>query len=224
MHTRLPAAVGEDPARRGVGVVDDAASRGESRRHARLDVLASDGHVDVHRVPERLVRVELLHPDRRAVAERVDGVVVGQRCVPEDSAPEADIDRVGLRSDRQLDLLRTCAVGDGTVRPRDRRDRPRRSMCRSSSRNTPRRQPHAETVVGDRQQSPRALEAGHAARPPRQAAPLRRATGRGTRQSRRRAAPPSRSSTPKPTTEHGHHPRASRQPRTTWMLNSRRAD
>jgi hypothetical protein len=49
-HTRLPAAVGEDPARRGVGDVDDAASCGQRRRHARLDVLASDGHVDVHRV------------------------------------------------------------------------------------------------------------------------------------------------------------------------------
>lgn len=106
-------AVREDPAARGVGAVDDAASCGKGRRHTRLDLLASDGHVDVHRVPERLVRVELLHPDRRAVAERIDGIVVVYRRVPEGGAPEADLDRVGLGSYRYLNLLRTCAVGEG---------------------------------------------------------------------------------------------------------------
>ena len=33
-----------------------------SSDHPRLDVVASDRHVDVHRAPERLVWVELLHP------------------------------------------------------------------------------------------------------------------------------------------------------------------
>ena len=82
--------------------------------------LAGNRYVQVHGVTEALLRVEILHPHRGAVAERVDSVVVGQPRVPEDSAPEADIDCVGLRSYRELDLLRTCAVGDGAVRSRDR--------------------------------------------------------------------------------------------------------
>ena len=44
------------------------------------------------RVPQRLGRVEILHPDRRAVTERIDCVVVVHRGVPEDGTPEADID------------------------------------------------------------------------------------------------------------------------------------
>jgi hypothetical protein len=35
----------------GIGVVDHAASCSKGRHQARLDVLASDGHVHVHRVP-----------------------------------------------------------------------------------------------------------------------------------------------------------------------------
>ena len=74
-------AVGEDPGTGGVGVLDDVTACGERGRQPCLDVLTSDGHVDVHRVLERLVGVELLQPDRRAVAQRVDGVVLGQRCI-----------------------------------------------------------------------------------------------------------------------------------------------
>jgi hypothetical protein len=153
-------AVCEDPAGRGIGVVDDAAAGGKGSRHSRLDVLPSDGHIDVHRMPERLVRVKFLHPDRRAVAERVDGVAVSQPCVPEDCAPETDFDRLGLRSYRQLNLLNSCAVGEGTLRPRDRRDCPRKVDVTLLQPKHTAAQPHAEMIVGERQKSARTLEAG----------------------------------------------------------------
>ncbi len=104
----------------------------------------------MHRVPERLGRVEVLHPDRRAVTERVDGVVVGQARVPEDSAPEADVDRVGLRSDRQADLLRTGPIGDSTVCTRHRRNCPRKCDVPLLQPKHAAGQPHAETAISDR--------------------------------------------------------------------------
>ena len=50
-------AVREYSDRRSVGVVDYAAFCTKGRRQARLDMLATDGHVDVHRMQERPVRV-----------------------------------------------------------------------------------------------------------------------------------------------------------------------
>ena len=58
--------------------------------------------------------------------------------VPEDGAPEAHVDRVGLGGDRDLDLLDGTAVGDGAAgraRPRTRHGRARRargSRCQRS--------------------------------------------------------------------------------------------
>jgi len=74
--------VGDDPSGRGITVVYEAAPCGERRRDARLRVLSSNRDVDVHRVAQRLVRAEFLHPDGRAVAQRVDRVVVGERFLP----------------------------------------------------------------------------------------------------------------------------------------------
>jgi hypothetical protein len=102
--------------------VDDAASRGERGRQAGLDVLAGNRHIDVHRVPQRLGLVEILHPDRRPMAEGVDGVVAGQFGVPEDGPPEADIDGLGMCRDGELNLLCTGAIRDGSMPSRDRRD------------------------------------------------------------------------------------------------------
>jgi hypothetical protein len=147
MHTRLPARSARiQPA----GASASSKMRPPAARAAarRLDVLASDGHVDVHRVPERLGRVEFLHPDRRAVAEGVDGVVVVQARVPEDSAPEADVDRVGFAA---IASWTFCAPVRSATAPCARAiaETARASaMCRSSSRDTPRvnrtlRQPSA---------------------------------------------------------------------------------
>ncbi len=77
-------------------------------REALPGMLASEGHVDVHRVPQRLRRVQLLHPDGGSVAERVDGVVVGHRRVAEHRPPEANVDCVGLSA------MASCT--SGTVR------------------------------------------------------------------------------------------------------------
>ena len=105
------------------GRVDDPAACGERSGKTLLDLLASNGHVDMHRMSQWLGWVKILHPDHRSVAERVDGVVVGHPGVPEGSAPEANIDRIWLRRDGERHLLRTRAVDDGSVRPRHRRDR-----------------------------------------------------------------------------------------------------
>lgn len=106
-------------------LVDDAPARGERRREPRLDVLARDRHIDVHRVPQWLGLIELLHPDCRSVAERIDRIIVGHGVIAEHSAPEADVHRLGLRGDRELYLLDGRAIGEGAVRSCDRRDRPR---------------------------------------------------------------------------------------------------
>ena len=102
----------------------------------------------VHRVLELLVRVELLHPNSRADPRRCRRPAVRT----EDSAPEADIDGIGLRSDRDLNLVHACAVGDGPMRPRSRRHCPRKVDVRLLQSEHTATQPDAETVVGDRQQ------------------------------------------------------------------------
>jgi hypothetical protein len=112
----------------------------------------------VHRVSQWLRRVKILHPDRRSVADRVDGVVVGHPCVPEDSAPEANIDRIWLPRDGELYLLRTRAVDDASVRPRQRRDRSGKVDVLLLQLPDVASQPHGELVVGDRHQRPRAIE------------------------------------------------------------------
>jgi hypothetical protein len=86
-------------------------------------VLAGNRHVNVHRVPQRLGLVEILHPDRRPMAEWVDGVVAGQLGIPEDGPPEADIDGLGVCRDGELDLLCTAATRGGSLLSRDGRDR-----------------------------------------------------------------------------------------------------
>src|SRR3954449_9309143 len=77
-------AVGERPVRWGIRIVNDAAPGGEGGTQACLDVFARNGYIDVHRVPQWLGLLEILHPDCRPMAERVDGVVVVLLGVPED--------------------------------------------------------------------------------------------------------------------------------------------
>ncbi len=149
----------------------------------------------MHRVPERLGRVELLHADRRAVAERVDGVVVCQLASPRTARQKPTSTASGCAA---IVSWTSWAPVRSATAPCSRAiaETARASaMCRSSSRNTPRvnrtlRLPSA-TATGF--PSPRARAT---ARPPRPAAPLRRATGRETRRSLRRAEPPSRQRRP----------------------------
>ena len=70
-------------------LVHHAATRRKRRLEPRLDMLACDRHVDVHRVSQRLGLIELLHPHRRSVSERIDGIVVGHRGVAECSAQKS---------------------------------------------------------------------------------------------------------------------------------------
>jgi len=94
------------------GAGDDAPTRRERRREPCLDVLAGDRQVDVHGMAQRLGIIEVLHPDRLSVAERVDGVVIVKGRVTERGTPEPDVQLVRLRRDRQLHLLYGVAVRD----------------------------------------------------------------------------------------------------------------
>ena len=105
-------------------------------------------------MPQRPRLVEVLHPDRRPVAEGVDRVVVGHREVPEDGAPEADVDQAGVRGHGELDLLHGSPVGGGSVRPRDVRDRSRELDVALLEVPDVAGQPDGEAVVGERQQHP----------------------------------------------------------------------
>ena len=75
---------------------DDAPSR-NGRGESPLRLLARHRDVDVHGVAQRLLLVELLHPDGGAVAERIDRVVTLHRRIAEHRAPEAQVNRIGLR-------------------------------------------------------------------------------------------------------------------------------
>ena len=100
---------------------------------------------------------------------------------------------VGLRRDGELDLLRTRRGRRRLRAARATAETARASStCRGSSRQTPRVNRTVSRSSAIVISTPDAVEAGDAARPRRQAAPPRRATGRGTPPSLRRATPPSR--------------------------------
>ena len=125
---------------------------------ARRDVLARDRHVEMHRVPQRLGLVELLHPDRRSVSEGIHRIVVSHRRVAEHSAPEADVNRIALRRDRELHLLDGRTIRGRTVRARDCRHGPRELDVSRLELPEVATQPDGEAGIGHREQHARALE------------------------------------------------------------------
>ena len=142
-------------------MTDDAAACGERSRQAGLDMLAGNRYVDVHRVPQRLGLVEILHPDCRPMAEWVDRVVVCQLGVPEDGAPEPYVDPPGMGRDGERYLLRTGAIRDGSMPSCDRRD----SSCKLDvlplQLKDAARQPHSELAISDGDEHTRAFDARH---------------------------------------------------------------
>jgi hypothetical protein len=112
---------------------------------------------------QRFVRIQVLHPDRGALAVRIDAVVLVQRRIAEDGAPEAEVDRVGLGGHRHLDLLDRAPVGRGPVLARQSRDgfRDLEVACFSAPHLA--RELHGEAVGCCRQQGSRleARDIGH---------------------------------------------------------------
>jgi hypothetical protein len=161
MQTRLPARSASTQAPGGTRIVDDAAACRERSRQACLDVLPGNGHVDVHRVPQWLGLVEILHPDRRSMAEWIEGVVVGHPGVPKHSPPEANIDGLGVRRDGELDLLCAGAIRDGSMLSRDGRDRSSKFDVSRLQLPNAARQPHGQLVIGNGYQHTRAFDASH---------------------------------------------------------------
>jgi hypothetical protein len=106
-------------------LVDDTAARSDRCLEPRLNVLARDRHVDVHRVTQWFGLVELLHPDRRSVSKRIDRIVVGHRGVAEDGAPKPDVNCIAFCRYRDLHFLDGRTIGDCTVFPRNYRNGPR---------------------------------------------------------------------------------------------------
>lgn len=101
--------VGEGLACRG-RAVNDTAACGERSDKAPLDVLAGNRHIDVHRVLHWLGFVKILHPHPSTRGRGVDGMVVVQLGVPENGPPEANIDGLRVRRERELDVLRAGAI------------------------------------------------------------------------------------------------------------------
>ena len=158
----VPRAVGQNPSRRGLVVLDDASTGGESRRDASFDLLAGNRDVHMHGVPQGLVRAEFLHPHRRTVTKRIDRVVGGQRRITQDSAPETHVRGVGLGGDRDLDFLHGSAVRDSPMRPRGCRDGAGDIDVRLLQSKHATAQPNGEAIVSDRQQNSGPLEARYA--------------------------------------------------------------
>ena len=118
-------AVGQRPVRWCMRFIDDTAARSNRRIEPRLDVLARDRDVDVHRVTQGLGLIELLHPDRRSMPHRVDSIVVGHRSVTEDGAPETDVNRIAFRCYGELYFLHGRTIRDCTAFTRNCRNGPR---------------------------------------------------------------------------------------------------
>ena len=189
MHTRLPARSARVQCSfDSVTIRPPAASAAANLRAP----VAGHRHVHVHRVAQRLRGVELLHPDGRAVAERVDDVVVGERRVAEDRRPERLVDLVGLRGDGELDLLDRRPVGCCAAGPRDGRDRARKLDVLRFEPPHVAGQPYRQPRAGDGEDGSRAIDAWRRRRSPRRGAPPPPSSRRGTLPSRRRGAPPSR--------------------------------
>jgi hypothetical protein len=79
----------------------------------------------------------------------------------QDPAPEAHVDGIWLRCDREPHLLHRAAVGDGASGSRHRRDGARELHVQRLQAKEAAGQPHGEAVGGDRQQRPRLLQTGH---------------------------------------------------------------
>ena len=149
-------AVGERPVRWCLRLVNDAAARSECRLEARRDVLARDLYVEMHRVPQRLGLVELLHPDRRSLSKGVHRIIVSHRHLPEHRAPEPR----SIAS--RFAAIASCTSWTAA------RSRPHRASARRPTRSARARRVAArvargrdsaggEAGIGDRQQHPRAL-------------------------------------------------------------------
>lgn len=82
--------------RRRLRIINDPPAGSNRGRESRLDMLASNRNIDVHRVPQRLVLIECLHPHRRSVSKRVDGIVARHGDIAKHGAPEVDVDRPRL--------------------------------------------------------------------------------------------------------------------------------
>jgi hypothetical protein len=85
-------------------------------------------------------------------------IVVSHRHVPEYGAPEADVNRITLRRDRELHLLDGRTIRGCTVRLRDIRHGPRELDVSRIELPEVATQPNGEAGVGYREQHPRALE------------------------------------------------------------------
>ena len=95
------------------------------------------------------------------MSERVHCIVVSHRHVAEHGTPEADVNPIGLRRNRELHLLNGRTIRSRTIRPRDRRysarelDVLRRELPEVAS------QPNGQAGACDREQHTRVPEAGN---------------------------------------------------------------
>ena len=193
MQTLLPGRSARIHAPGRSDVVHDPPARRERGRQARLGVLAGDGHVDVHRVAQRLRRVELLHPDRRARGRA--GRCRCRRASARSRGRRARSRRRSRRAWRRSASWTSCTAprsATAPLLPRHRGDGPReldvpRLRCPQLA-----GQPHREPIRRRRSAALRRLEAGHLR--DRRGQP-RRIDERRDPEDRRRArrgAPPSR--------------------------------
>jgi hypothetical protein len=108
-------AVGKRPVRGGMGLINDAAAGSECSVKPRRGMLASNGHIDMHRVPQGLSIVERLHPNRGPIPKRIDHVLFRRSFVAQDGAPEPAVDLVLFRGNRKLHFLNGGAIGRGAM-------------------------------------------------------------------------------------------------------------
>jgi hypothetical protein len=112
-------------------------------------------------VAQRLRLVEILHPDGGAVAEGIDRVVALHRRIAEHRTPEGKVNRVGLRRDRNLNLVRRTPVSYSTVCLRHHRNRTRKLNVWLLNNQLVTRQPHRHAIREQVDLGVGAIKAGH---------------------------------------------------------------
>src|SRR5215467_3158460 len=95
------------------------------------------------------------------MAERIDGVVVGELGVPKDGPPEANIDVLWVCRNRERDLLCARAIRGGSMLLGDDRDRACKFDVSRLQLPYAARQPHGEVVISGGDQYTGTLDARH---------------------------------------------------------------
>lgn len=103
--------VRQGPPSRSLRVVDDPSARRKSRFESIFDVVPGDRHIHVHRMSQRLLGIQVLHPNGGSMTEPVGGPALSCWRIAQDGRPKPHVYLFGFGRDRRLQLLNAAFSG-----------------------------------------------------------------------------------------------------------------